>query len=236
MGVQSIAQPEIKKGRQPRKISKATVFYVLAGLPVVAILAFAVFRPIRVLPRIDLAPSYIFTDQNGQRFSSEDMRAKIVLYNFAYTHCGPACDETFQVMRAVQERLGELDPESPEVHLVTISLDPERDGPEQLQAYAAQVGSGDNWHFITGPPQPLKNVVGGGFEVFYQEGEDGSIRFEPTLLLVDGWNILRAEYRGDLPTPEEMFADVDLLATEAVKSKGVSRYAYEAAHLFLCYP
>jgi protein SCO1/2 len=55
-------------------------------------------------------------------------------------------------------------------------------------------------------------------------------------VLVDGAGIIRARYRTATPALEMLQRDIELLATEAYNSQGVLRYAYEAAHLFLCYP
>ena len=53
--------------------------WVAAGVVLLAILsvaAFAVFQPIKVLPRIRLAPGFILTDQDGQRLTNEDLRGQ----------------------------------------------------------------------------------------------------------------------------------------------------------------
>jgi len=41
----------------------------LAGLFIIA--AFAIFQPIKVLPRIQLAPGFILLDQDAQRLTNE---------------------------------------------------------------------------------------------------------------------------------------------------------------------
>jgi len=52
----------------------------LLALPVMAVMAFAIFQPIRVLPRIGIAPAYSLVDQEGNKFTSENVRGKLVLY------------------------------------------------------------------------------------------------------------------------------------------------------------
>ena len=66
--------------------------------------------------------------------------------------------------------------------------------------------------------------------------EDGKVKLEPSLMIVDGLGILRAEYRRGIPPVEIALRDIDLLLTESRNSTGLTKYAYEAAHLFLCYP
>ena len=109
-------------------------------LVILSVVAFATLQPIKVLPRIRLAPGFILTDQDGQRLTNEDLRGKIVLYNFSYAQCGAPCADMDAAMREVQDRLAEQKTVAP-VNLVTISFDPERDAPMALLARAHQVGA-----------------------------------------------------------------------------------------------
>jgi protein SCO1/2 len=140
-------------------------------------------------------------------------------------------------MRQLQERLQTVDTGGIDVRLVTISFDPENDTPQRLQAYAQQWGAdGDQWQVVTGDPFLVKQVIGNGFYTYYQQQEDGRFEFDPAFVLTDGWGLLRAEYRTATPDLETVARDVGLIAQEAHNSQGAARYAYEAAHLFLCYP
>lgn len=211
--------------------------YGLIGLLLVGTLAFAILRPILVLPRITLAPGFALQDETGQRFTSEDLRGQLVLYNFTYTRCAAPCPATSDVMRAVQTRLDEVETGSIPVTLITISFDSEHDTPAVLSQYAAQAtADAHNWRFLTGDADRLKWVIGGGFGVYYQANEDGSFIFDPAFMLVDGAGILRAEYRTAAPEIDRILRDIGLVAKEANNSQGAKRAAYEAAHLFLCYP
>lgn len=207
------------------------------SLPLVGLLLFIFFQPVTVLPRISLAPGYLFTDQDGNRLTNEDLRGQLVLYNFTYTGCQTPCPDTGATMRAVQERLTGMDLGGLPTSLVTISFDPEQDSPHALAGYARSEGADlANWHFVTGDPTRLKYVIGGGFHTYYQRQEDGTFIFDPVFVLVDGWGMVRAEYRAGAPDIEVILEDFSYIATEVANSTGVGRYAYEAAHLFLCYP
>ncbi len=79
-------------------------------------------------------------------------------------------------------------------------------------------------------------MVGAGFKVYYTpNGEDG-YRVDPAFFLVDGWGILRAEYRYRIPRTDLLLRDIGLVTREARAATGMVRLAYEAAHLFACYP
>lgn len=217
----------------------ARIFYVSLTLLVGGVIAFAVFRPITVLPRSTVAPGFAFIDAEGQPVNNESLRGQLVLYHFSAANCTDSCAAANAAMRDVQRRLSTLEAE-PRITLVTIAVDgfkgtPARDI-DTLSATARALGAqSDTWRVLGGDAKSLKRVIGGGFRVFY-ETKDGATRMEPGLVLVDGWGIRRAEYRLPTPDPDIIERDIRLLADEARNSKGLARYAYEAAHLFLCYP
>ena len=212
-------------------------FYALLALLLVVVLAFVIFRPILVLPRITLAPGFALTDQDGNRLTNEDMRGKLVLYNITHTACEPPCRQTSQTMQEVQARLDELNPSAVPIEFVTISLDPEKDTPQVMRAYADSLNADlDQWHFVTGPLDRLKWIVGGGFGVYFDHKEDGRLVYDPALMLVDGFGILRAEYITADFDADRILSDINLILEEVEKSEGANKVAYEAAHLFMCYP
>ena len=229
-----------KVGTQPtpvRSIPWAAVVYIIIALAVMAMVAFAIFQPLLVLPRMGLSPGFRLIDQTGKAWSNEDLRGHIVLYNFTYTNCTAPCPQSNSAMQAIQRALPTINSRGYPVDLVTISFDPERDTPAVLADYAAQLGAEPSkWHFLTGEALPLKYVIGGGFGAYYQADETGTFTFEPTFALVDGAGILRAKYRTATPDPAILQRDLELIAKEAEQSTGPTRLAYEAAHLFLCYP
>jgi protein SCO1/2 len=232
--------PDTTSPQQPKRFSfkqGAVLWIVLALIPIVAVLAFAILQPVKVRPRIGLAPGYAFADTNGAQVTSEDMRGKLVFYNFTYANCSEPCLQTTKNMAGIQDLVSGMDTGGLPVEFVTFSFDPERDTPDRLRELAGEVGADtSNWRFVTGPPERLKNVIGGGFGIFYQpDGADG-FTFVPTIVMVDGNGIMRGIYKREMPDMETVARDVQLLATEVKNSTGPGKLVYEAAHLFLCYP
>jgi protein SCO1/2 len=70
-----------------------------------------------------------------------------VVMNFIYTSCTTICPVTSQVFEQFQKSLGAA---SKEVHLVSISIDPEQDSPDKLREYAHQFAAGPGWDHYTG--------------------------------------------------------------------------------------
>jgi len=235
MSVTSSYPAQQNAGQGNRKL--IALWLGLLAIPLAAVVLFAVVQPIKVVPRIGLAPGFIFSDKNGNRLTNEDLRGKLVLYNFTTTSCTSPCTDTSSTMQAVQAMLPELETEGIPVHLLTVSLDPERDTPQVLSAYAERLGADPEiWQFASGTPERVKQVVGGGFGLYYETGTDGDVVFAPMLALVDGNGILRARYKNGLPDMETIQRDIGLIVDEVRSSDGAGSLVYEAAHLFLCYP
>jgi protein SCO1/2 len=55
-------------------------------------------------------------------------------------------------------------------------------------------------------------------------------------MLVDGLGILRAEYITGDPGADRILGDIAFILDEVENSEGANKVAYEAAHLFMCYP
>jgi protein SCO1/2 len=221
---------------------KRLLLYGLYGLIAVLVLgaiAFKVFQPVQVVPRIRVAPGFSLVDQDGQRLTNEDFRGRFVLYNFGYTRCPAPCANLNQTMFNIQSRLDEAELGDIPITFVTISFDPQYDSPEVLKAYAETQGAETTqWKFATTPDEALlKHIIGGGFEAYYQQEDDGSYDFDPKFVLVDGWGIIRGEYRYQTLTPDtdRILRHMRVLAEEVRNSEGSATLAYEAAHFFLCY-
>jgi protein SCO1/2 len=70
-----------------------------------------------------------------------------VVLNFIFTTCSSICPLTSQVFAQFQQRLGA---DSDQVHLMSISVDPEEDTPARLREYAHKFHAGPGWHHYTG--------------------------------------------------------------------------------------
>ncbi len=216
------------------------VVYAAFGLLLALTAAFVIYKPIKVLPRVRLAPGFILTNQDGETMNNEQFRGKITLYNFTYTRCQPPeCRQFDTIMKEVQDRIGEVETYGTPVEFVTITFDPEHDTPEVLKAYAEDIGADTSaWHFLTSDdPQQIRRVVGTGFQVYYKERGPGDFEFIPTIIMVDGWGIVRGIYNGRIyvADADRILNHFNVIASEAAFSKGANKLGYSAAHLFLCY-
>ena len=212
------------------------LWVLLLLLPLVAMLAFAILQPIKILPRIGLAPGYSLVDQDGNRLTNEALRGSIVIYNFTHTECAAPCPQTSETLRDMQAALNAVEMGDIPLEFVTISTDPTYDTPEALNTYAKELGANTTrWHFASGDLAQLK-MISTSFQTRYIQNNDGSFTTDPVFALVDGWGIVRALYHTATPDMKLLQHDLQLVVDEAQKSQGINHYAYEAAHLFLCHP
>ncbi len=214
--------------------------YGVFGLLLLITFAFIYFQPIKVLPRVRLAPGYILTNQDGETVNNEEFRGKLTLYNFTYTRCRPpSCRQFDTIMKEVQDRFGEVETYGLPVEFVTITFDPTYDTPPVLKAYAQEIGADTStWQFLTSDdPKQIRRVVGTGFQVYYKERGPGDFEFIPTMILVDGWGIVRGIYNDRIyvADADRILNHFNVVASEAAFSKGAATLGYSAAHLFLCY-
>ena len=104
-------------------------------------------------------PNVPLTTQNGAtvRLYDDLLKDKSVAINLIYTSCKDECPlETarlVQVQRLLGDRVGK------DIFFYSISIDPKRDTPAVLKAYAEKFGVGPGWLFLTGNEDDIKLVA-----------------------------------------------------------------------------
>ena len=104
-------------------------------------------------------PNVPLTTQDGAtvHFYDDLLKGKSVAINLIYTSCQDECPlETarlVQVQRLLGDRVGK------DIFFYSISIDPKRDTPDVLKAYAAKFGVGPGWLFLTGKEDDIKLVA-----------------------------------------------------------------------------
>jgi len=96
-----------------------------------------------ILPELQMVRS----DGKTVSLPAEVDDGRPVVVNFIFTTCGSICPLMSQVFGQFQTQLGA---DSQQVHLISISTDPEEDSPAKLRAYARQFGARPGWDHYTG--------------------------------------------------------------------------------------
>lgn len=203
---------------------------VLAGGPTL----FVALQPVQVLPRLGLAPGFQLVDQTGDRLTSDDLKGGITLYGIHSGACGTDCDEVVSRMLALYDRIDETEADPFTVRLVSISPDPGGDDPTDFARTVRPDADPETWRFATADTAHLRAVVGEGFETWYVREDDGSVTYDPVLVLVDPLGVKRAVWRWEMPDEDGLVLHLRELAREG-RATGAAHLAYEAAHIFACY-
>jgi protein SCO1/2 len=115
------------------------------------------------------APAFGLTDHLERPARSDDFRGKVVVANFVYTSCQDTCPLLSLRMQALQEALRREGLLGSRVQLLSFTVDPARDTPAVLRAYAERhQADPDAWRFLTGPAQYVQAVVVQGFRLGVQ--------------------------------------------------------------------
>ena len=102
-------------------------------------------------------PNVVLLNQDGQpvRFYDDLVAGgHTVAINFIYVQCSDICPATTANLARVQALLGER--LGRDIRMASISIDPARDTPAILKAYAAHFGVRPGWQFLTGRPRDIE--------------------------------------------------------------------------------
>ena len=122
----------------------------------------------RPIPRA--IASLPLTDQTGRSTALDAWRGRAVLLSPFLTSCQEECPVTTGALLAVQRSLLQAGLGSA-VNIVEVTVDPERDTPARLAAYAHLTGS--TWTLLTGSSQTLRTFWH-WFGIYYQKVPEGS--------------------------------------------------------------
>jgi protein SCO1/2 len=132
------------------------------------------------------------TNQLGKPVSFKDFEYKIFVVNFFYTNCPEVCAAVNKNM----ERLAWAYRKNRMLKFVSITVDPQRDNPAALLAYAKPFRLPPNkWMFLTGDTSTIYNLARNGFLVNAVKTGDDFI-FSNQLILIDAEKRIRGSYNG----------------------------------------
>lgn len=164
-------------------------------------------------------PEFSLIERSGRRVTLTDLRGTVWVTNFIYTECTETCPlQSLQLSRLQEEFAG-----SPDLRLVSITVDPEHDTPKVLARYAERYRADPRrWLFLTGPKGAIYALAKAGFKlgvqdaspsarlpaalsifgptpVFASHGSKGLILHSSRFVLVDRQGRIRAYHRTDDP-------------------------------------
>ncbi len=91
----------------------------------------AVMYPARLV-----IPDFQLQRADGSAFSAKDLRGHWTIAFFGFTHCPDVCPTTLAAFKSVWAKLAEAG-KTGQIQFAFVSVDPERDTPEQLSRYVS---------------------------------------------------------------------------------------------------
>ncbi|HEY6154319.1 MAG TPA: SCO family protein [Candidatus Udaeobacter sp.] len=170
----------------------------------------------RTVSSYGMVPTFQLTNQNGQAFGSGQLAGKIWIADFVYTTCPGPCPMISSRMSDLQKPLEKTD-----VHLVSFSVDPEKDTPAVLRDYAGKLqAQPGRWDFLTGSKSTIYKLSHDGFKLGVSDGsnEQGLPVHSTRIVLVDRHGQIRGYY--DAMEPDaitNLIADTNHLLREQPK-------------------
>jgi protein SCO1/2 len=145
------------------------------------------------------APTFTLTERSGEPFGSDDLRGKTWIASFIYSTCPGPCPMVTSRLSELQNELRK-NPRWDDLRLVSFSVDPEKDTPERLRAYA-KLASADptHWLFLTGTRRAVWDVTLRGFKLPVEANTGPQAATQPVVhtqkvVLVDPGGSIRGYY------------------------------------------
>ena len=166
-------------------------------------------------------------NQLGDTITMNQLRGKIVVADFFFTHCPSICPYLTRNMKTLQDALKTKDDtrkiDTPFIHFLSFSVDPERDSVTALKKYADHFGvNHDMWWLLTGPKKTIYDFALKEVKLGLQDGEgvDSNFIHTPKFVVIDKQGIVRGYYNGlDTTALSKLSEDVTFLMLEKDKNQ-----------------
>lgn len=141
-------------------------------------------------------PSFEYLTQDSTVLSSEEIKGKVWIAKFFFTHCPTICPPMTSAMKEVNNELSE---NSENIVFLSFSIDPDRDSPKRLRTYIERHEiTANNWYFLTGNEESTHRLGVKGFQILAQSDDNapGGFAHSPNFVLVDEQGHIRGVYDG----------------------------------------
>jgi protein SCO1/2 len=174
-----------------------------------ACLVLAGCAQVKPLPVLGEVAPFQLTTQDDKPFDSRTLDGHIWVADFVYTTCDGPCPMMSHQMRGIQSSTEA----TPDVKLVSFSVDPAHDTPPVLAKYASHFKADLNrWYFLTGEMERLNDL---GVKSFKLNNVDGNLTHSTRFALVDGKRRIRGYYiSSDDDFPRRLLHDIRQLQSE----------------------
>jgi protein SCO1 len=135
-----------------------------------------------------------WTTQRNASVRLADFEGKPVVMAMVFTHCGYACPMIVRDMKRIGARLPA--DQNEDVQYVLVSLDPDRDTPEQMQRFAsAHRLDPDQWTMLRGTKSQVR-MLAAALGIRYRQESDGQFAHSNLVTILDASGEIALQQRG----------------------------------------
>jgi protein SCO1/2 len=124
-----------------------------------------------LLPQPKPLAEFNLTDHREEDFTLEDLRGHWTLTFFGYTHCPDVCPTSLAAMAQVMDRLEAGEASGPLPRGLFVSVDPQRDTPQQLASYVPYFDP--EFTGVTGDPEQIRSLTRQLGILYMKSGDSG---------------------------------------------------------------
>ena len=151
---------------------------------------------------------FALTSQNNSKITLKQLKGSVWVADFVFTACSGICP----AMSTHMSKLSKSFEMHNDVHMVSISVNPENDSPDVLNKYSKKYDANDHWIFLTGPRDDIQKLAVESFKI----GDMKEIMFHSAMfVLVDRKGRIRGYYdSGDQNRIKDLYTDLSRLRDE----------------------
>lgn len=170
------------------------------------------------LVKFEKVPEFEFTNQDGSMINNKNYKNKVYVAEFFFTSCPTICPIMNKSMVVLQNEFYG----NPNFGMISFSIDPKRDTPEVLKAYAKKTGATlKNWNFLTGKKDDIYALSHDGFSLYVGENKEVEGGFEHSGLFAlidkDGYIRSRTVINGGMENPIKYYNGLDAKEVQWLK-------------------
>jgi protein SCO1/2 len=145
----------------------------------------------------------IWTDQEGRKRRLREFAGKPQVVSMIFTHCEYACPMTLAVLKKVDSAVSKLP-----VHFLLLSMDPARDTPEVLKAYAQRENLAPaRWTLLRSDADSVREIAA-VLGIRYKQNPDGGFAHSNLITLLNGKGAICHRLKGLGAEPEPLIGAI----------------------------
>lgn len=165
------------------------------------------------------------TNQLGDKVSLDDLKGKVIVADFFFTHCPQICPALTRNMKRLQDAVKLKNDmkmnDTNFVQFVSFTVDPEHDSVPVMKKYADKYGvNHEIWWMLTGPKKTIYDFAFNELKLGVEEELDSSFVHTQKMVVLDKNRVVRGYYDGlDSGEVRQLAQDITLLMLEKDKKK-----------------